>query len=320
MLSEQSLPDSRRLPADQSRERGRDVSSWNRVRTLLGLPSSQDESVVAVGLKFPPRATSFEESLPSDQTEHAPRLVDVSRQQEQIEESGATRSDLSIRERRPTQQDGGGHRHIGRQHEDVQSSTSRSRASRADTDTAAAAARPLSQDQPSERSATTPAGMPSSQERDVHVAHTAHDVDPQRRLPGTVVHSDGPGDRTPGAMLSGRRQGLATDEIHDAAVARLLTTSARFATDRFGLETPERVANEQDLSERLERLRRTVRNLEAAVASQVVRNRERQPYRRDHPSSSPRVVVVASMDTSSTATRAFWERRRLGHLSLRSGR
>ena len=321
MLSEQSSPDSRRVPAGQSRERGRDTSPWNRVRTLLGLPSSQDGPLTAGALKCRSRATAFDESLSSNQTEDAETFVDVSEEEAQVQESGATRSNCpALQERKPTQRDGDGRGDVGREPGDILSGNSASRAVHAETDTSAPADGPLSQDQRSEGIATTHGEMPTSHDRVVHVTHTAHDVDLQRRPTVAVRHSLGFADGTPGGMLSVRRQDLTADRSHDADVARPLSTSLRFAADGVEREIPERVANDQDLSERLERLRRTVRNLEVSVASQVVRNREGQPDRPDRPSSSLRVVVVAPTDTSSTATRAFWERRRLGHLSLRSGR
>jgi hypothetical protein len=78
---------------------------------------------------------------------------------------------------------------------------------------------------------------------------------------------------------------------------------------------------ESSLVDQVDQLRRTVKDLEARVASQAARHHEEiQSERRGPTSPAPRVVVVTHFDASSMTPRAFWERRCGARLSLRTGR
>ena len=78
----------------------------------------------------------------------------------------------------------------------------------------------------------------------------------------------------------------------------------------------------QDLAQRFEHLQRTVRELAATVSSQAARHRDENQAQWRERTTSPtqRVVVIKHSDASSTTPRAFWERSRLGRLSLKTGR
>jgi hypothetical protein len=88
----------------------------------------------------------------------------------------------------------------------------------------------------------------------------------------------------------------------------------------MGMQNGE--GGDQDLVQRFEHLQRTVRELAATVSSQAARHRDENQAQWRERTTSPtqRVVVIKHSDASSTTPRAFWERSRLGRLSLKTGR
>jgi hypothetical protein len=116
-------------------------------------------------------------------------------------------------------------------------------------------------------------------------------------------------------VTDGARERHSVEGQHTAVAPR-----SPNSTEQIGVSNAER--DGQELVRRLEHLQRTVRDLAATVSSQAGRHSDAsQTQRHERTIAAPeRVVVVKRADASSTTSRAFWERSRLGRFYLRSGR
>jgi len=89
--------------------------------------------------------------------------------------------------------------------------------------------------------------------------------------------------------------------------------------EQMGVANGER--GDTDVALRLTQLQRTVSELAATVSTQAAHMRDQsQAQGRERKTPPQRMVVIQRADASSTTPRAFWERSRLGHFHLRTGR
>jgi hypothetical protein len=88
------------------------------------------------------------------------------------------------------------------------------------------------------------------------------------------------------------------------------------------IRLPNAEAGDQDLAQRFAQLQRTVHDLAATVSSQAARHSDDSQAQRRARQTPPRQRrrVMNRADEPSTTPRAFWQRRRLGRLALRTGR
>lgn len=312
MPSEPSSPNGRSSAADQAHDRGRDVSPWDRARTLLGLPSSKDGPIATGAWAQSSRMASFNEPAPLD--EGAQKFGDVSAEHEHIEEMPAVSSDGRAPQlSRPSLTDLGSQPNVWLRPDDDPSVAAEARVVPADTTAEAPGDGYMSSDPRLARLSTTQS-EPRTSARDVNVTHLTHTV---RRSEVAALDSDGLEDNTSDTTLGDRRRESVESSIRDNAMARALDGSVRFPADGDGPQITDRLTDGEDFSERFEQLRRTVRNLEISLASHLA-GQGGHTDRHDRPSS--RVMLVTPGDNASTARRAFWDRRHIGRLSLGIGR
>jgi hypothetical protein len=284
----------------------------------LGLPSSADGTIAARALSAPSGAGFYSDPLllNSEERDHS--------------SGGTLERDVVVEDLRETskhnRQDGDGqwNTHDGERHRGAPPSS---------TAANGAGHRALSADATADRN--TPAGsvffrastqgseLRPSVARGVDVTGVSRDalppqstVLPTRRSAAGEL-ADDVRDRAP--LVRSQPPGLET--LQQDGGSAPLAWSARVSARAHETTMPETRQVESSLADQLDQLRRTVRDLEARVASRAARHHEEiQSERRGRTSPAPRVVVVTHSDASSMAPRAFWERRRVARLSLRTGR
>ena len=317
MSSEQLPPKTRSAPRENGRAPLGGVSSGHYFRTLLGLPSTADGTIAARALTAPSGGGFYSESL-------------LSSFEERHHSSGEPlERDVVVEEVRETskhnRQDGDDrwNTHDGERHRDAPPSLTAGNG---------AGHRALSADDIADRN--TPAGsvfarasvqsseLRPSVARAVDVTDVSHDaLRPQSTVLPTRRSAAGElaDVRDTASLVRSQPSGHKTLQ-HDAGPATV-AWSAPVSTRAHETTMRETRQAESSLVDQLDQLRRTVRDLEARVASQAARHHEEiQAERRGRTSPPPRVVVVTRSEASSMTPRAFWERRRMARLSLRTGR
>jgi hypothetical protein len=109
----------------------------------------------------------------------------------------------------------------------------------------------------------------------------------------------------------------------NVAVPRSLSSSsAQSPAGQFAhMEIERSRRGEQDLADRFEQLRRTVGELAASLEALALQNRlDSQSPRRERAAATQRAVVAPRPEASSAVPRAFWDRSRIGRLSVTTRR